>query len=146
MIPARWDTVRCERDFYLVGSDGTTLTSLVDKDWTVKVGDYIEVVLTIESPNDFDYVAVEDPRVAGCEFLPKDRSGWDWQTGTYRELKEQLTAFFYDRLPLGEREIRYRVRAERPGVYHVMPTQLYGMYATDIRANSAERVITVTAQ
>jgi|GEM_PF-3965347 len=146
MIPARWDTVRCERDFYLVGSDGTTLTSLVDKDWTVKVGDYIEVVLTIESPNDFDYVAVEDPRVAGCEFLPKDRSGWDWQTGTYRELKEQLTAFFYDRLPLGEREIRYRVRAERPGVYHVMPTQLYGMYATDIRANSAERIITITSQ
>ncbi|MCK4593535.1 hypothetical protein KAU45_03470, partial [bacterium] len=146
MIGAHWDTVRCERDFYLVGSDGETLTSLTDTDWTVKVGDYVEVVLTIESPNDFDYVVLEDPRIAGCEFLPKERSGWDWTSGTYRELKEQLTAFFYDQLGVGEREIRYRVRAERPGIYHVMPTQLYGMYATDIRANSAERVITILAQ
>ncbi len=146
LIGAHWDTVRCERDFYLVGEDDETLTSLVDTDWTVKVGDYVEVVLTIESPNDFDYVALEDPRIAGCEFLPKERSGWDWTSGTYRELKEQLTAFFYDRLWVGEHVIRYRVRAERPGVYHVMPTQLYGMYATDIRANSAERIITILEQ
>jgi len=142
-IPAHWDTVRLERKMYLVSEDGFELTPLEYVDHTVRVGDYIEVELTIDSPNDFDYVAIEDPRIAGCEFLPKDRSGWDWQTGTYRELKEQLTAFFYQTLWTGERTITYRVRAERPGVYHVMPTQLYGMYATDIRANSAERVITI---
>ncbi len=142
-IPAHWDTVRMERQMYLVSEDCFELTPLAEVDYTVHVGDYIEVVLTIDSPNDFDYVAIEDPRIAGCEFLPKDRSGWDWQSGTYRELKEQLTAFFYETLWTGERTITYRVRAERPGVYHVMPTQLYGMYATDIRANSAGRVVTI---
>jgi hypothetical protein len=146
LIPAHWDTVRVERQLYLVGEDDETLTPLTEVDNTITVGDYVEVVLTVESPNDFDYVAVEDPRIAGCEFLPKDRSGWDWRSGTYREIKEKLTAFFYQTLTVGEHEIRYRVRAERPGVYHVLPTQLYGMYAVDIRANAAEVVVTVNAE
>lgn len=146
IIPAHWDTVRVERRMYLVGDDGETLTPLEEIGDTITVGDYVEVVLTLESPNDFDYVAVEDPRIAGCNFLPKERSGWDWRSGTYRELKEKLTAFFYGTLTVGEHEIRYRVRAERPGVYHVLPSQLYGMYAPDIRANSAERVVTILAE
>jgi uncharacterized protein YfaS (alpha-2-macroglobulin family)/tetratricopeptide (TPR) repeat protein len=142
-IPAHWDTVRLERELFLVGDDGETLIPLSLLENTVRVGDRIEVVLTVESPNDFDYVAIEDPRVAGCEFLPRERSGWDRGTGTYRELREKHTAFFYETLPVGEREIRYRVRAERPGVYHVLPARLQGMYATDIRANSAELLVTI---
>jgi len=142
-IPAHWDTVRLEREMFLVGRDGKALTPLSFMDNTIHVGDYIEVVLTVDSLNEFDYVAIEDPRVAGCNFLPRDRSGWDWSSGTYRELKEKLTAFFYETLHLGEQEIRYRVRAERPGVYHVLPARLHGMYATDIRANTAEIVVTI---
>ena len=64
--------------------------------------------LTLTAHNDLEYLAIEDPRPAGCE--PVDRlSGWFWQQslGGRREVRDDRTAFFVARLVEGEHVIEY---------------------------------------
>ena len=44
----------------------------------------------------------------------------------------------------GEHLLRYRLRAEIPGVFHALPTQLYAMYVPELRANSEEMLLKIT--
>ena len=80
----------------------------------------------------------------GCE--PVDlRSGGKGQEGfwTNMELRDTKTVFFLGSLGQGEHLLRYRLRAEIPGVFHALPTVLYGMYVPELRANSEEHVIKI---
>jgi len=45
------------------------------------------------------------------------------------ELRDTKTVFFLGSLGQGEHLLRYRLRAEIPGVFHALPSILYGMYA-----------------
>ena len=88
-------------------------------------GDLIEVELVLDAKNDYDYVAFEDMKPAGCE--PVDlRSGGRYGDGlcSDMELRDTKTAFFVDRLPQGTRVLRYRMRAEIPGAFHAFPATL----------------------
>jgi len=49
----------------------------------------------------------------------------------------------FNSLGRGDHLLRYRLRAEIPGVFHALPTVLYGMYAPTLRANSEEHVIKI---
>ncbi|MBL7223633.1 MAG: hypothetical protein ISS72_07260 [Candidatus Brocadiae bacterium] len=51
--------------------------------------------------------------------------------------------FFVSALGQGEHLLRYRLRAEIPGVFHALPTVLYGMYVPELRANSEECLIKI---
>ena len=55
-----------------------------------------------------------------------------------RELRDQKVAFFFDSLPEGSRSISYRLYAEAPGNFHVLPVNAYAMYAPKARAVSTE--------
>ena len=57
------------------------------------------------------------------------------------ELRDQKVAFFIGYLPQGKRTLSYRLRAETPGRFHVLPTNGYSMYAPDIRALSNEMTL-----
>jgi uncharacterized protein YfaS (alpha-2-macroglobulin family) len=46
-------------------------------------------------------------------------------------------------MPQGTRTLTYRLRAETPGAFHVLPTNGYAMYAPDIRTLSDEMTISV---
>jgi alpha-2-macroglobulin len=59
------------------------------------------------------------------------------------ELRDQKVAFFLSSLPQGSRTLTYRLRAEIPGAFHVLPTNGYAMYAPDVRALSDERHLTI---
>ncbi|HEX8552097.1 MAG TPA: MG2 domain-containing protein [Abditibacteriaceae bacterium] len=105
----------------------------------LKSGDLVEVELTIDSDNDYEYLVFEDMKAAGLE--PVDiRSGGAWGDGLSSnvELRDEKVAFFVDRLPQGTRVLRYRVRAEVPGRFHALPTNGYAMYAPEVRAISDE--------
>jgi uncharacterized protein YfaS (alpha-2-macroglobulin family) len=52
-------------------------------------------------------------------------------------------AFFLSHMPQGTRLLSYRLRAETPGQFHVLPTNGYAMYAPDIRTLSDERGLTI---
>ncbi|MFH1777211.1 MAG: alpha-2-macroglobulin family protein [Candidatus Omnitrophota bacterium] len=56
----------------------------------------------------------------------------------YQELRDRKTALFIDKLPEGVWEIRYELRAEVPGRFHVLPITGYAMYVPEIRANGQE--------
>jgi alpha-2-macroglobulin len=106
---------------------------------TVRSGDLLEVELQLESKNDYDYLVFEDLKPAGCEPV-EVRSGWHAGSGLYSnmELRDQKVAFFLTYLPQGKRTLSYRLRAEIPGKFHVLPANGYAMYAPDIRALSDE--------
>ena len=101
--------------------------------------------LHIKSDNDYDYVIFEDMKPAGLEAM-ETRSGEAYGDGLCSnfELRDEKVAFFVDTLPQGERRITYRLRAEIPGRFHALPTNVYAMYTPDIRALSDELRIVVT--
>jgi uncharacterized protein YfaS (alpha-2-macroglobulin family) len=111
---------------------------------TVKSGDVIQVELKVTSDNDYTYLCFEDMKPAGCE--PTEvRSGGKGQEGfySYMELRDEKTVFFVGAIGQGEHLLRYRLRAEVPGVFHALPSVLYGMYVPELRANSDECVIKI---
>lgn len=105
----------------------------------VNSGDRIEVELVLTTPFEYEYIAVEDWKPAGCE--PVDRTS-DAQDGvnawwTHRELRDQKVTFFIGWLNRGKATLTYQLRAETPGSFHCLPTQAYLMYTPEIRANAA---------
>lgn len=110
----------------------------------VSSGDMLEVELFLESKNEYDYLLFEDLKPAGCEPVEL-RSGGRYEGGVCSnvEYRDQKVAFFFSHLPQGTRAISYRLRAEFPGRFHVLPTNGYAMYAPDIRCLSNETELQV---
>jgi len=138
---------------------------------TVKSGDRIEVVLTIEAKNNYEYLLFEDLKPAGLEAvqlrsgdnvyvrelkasalgsknstLMNFKSAADF-TGrsrwVYQELRDRKVALFIDRLPEGVWQVSYEMRAEAPGQFHALPVLGHAMYVPEIRTNGAETRIKV---
>lgn len=110
----------------------------------LKSGDELRVTLKIKSLNDYEYLVFEDPKPAGTE--PVDlQSGSRYGDGlcSNMELRDQWVAFFITNLRQGEHSIQYRVRAEIPGTFHVMPATGKAMYFPPLRANSDEKIMQV---
>ena len=137
----------------------------------VRSGERIEVVLTAETKNDYEYLLFEDLKPAGFEAV-EVRSGGSlyarmltepagrrrFAAGLYDvddrdytgrtqwihpEFRDRKVALFADALPQGLWELRYELRAETPGVFHALPVMGHAMYVPEIRANSAEVRVTV---
>ena len=105
---------------------------------TLKSGDLVEIELTIESKNDYEYIIFEDMKAAGFEPV-EVRSGYTGNSlGAYMELRDERVAFFVRALARGKHSIAYRMRAEIPGKFSALPTRAYAMYAPELRANSDE--------
>jgi uncharacterized protein YfaS (alpha-2-macroglobulin family) len=141
---ARQDTIlatgkglRLERQYFSLGADGTERKPLPG-DAAIAVGDVIEVVLTINADRDYDYLAFTDPRPAGCEPVELHSGGvWLDQSWANVELRDQSVLFFLPYLTRGRHVLRYRLRAETPGAFRVLPASGFAMYAPQIQATSA---------
>ena len=59
------------------------------------------------------------------------------------ELRDQKVTFFLSRLPQGTRTLTYRLRAETPGCFDVLPTNGYAMYAPEVRCLSDEANLSI---
>ena len=103
------------------------------------VGDLVEVELTIKSDEDYEYVAFEDPKPAGCEAV-QIRSGQTGDSGLWAnvELRDDRVVFFAGHLRKGTHLLRYKLRAETPGRFHALPARGFAMYAPEIHAQSDE--------
>jgi hypothetical protein len=108
----------------------------------VESGALIQVELEVESDNNYTYLVFEDMKAAGCEPV-EVRSGGNLQEGFYShmELRDEKVAFFLRSIDQGKHLLRYRMRAEAPGVFHALPAVLYGMYVPELRGNSDEIVV-----
>ena len=97
---------------------------------TVKSGDLLEVELTIDAKNDYEYILFEDMKAAGCEPV-EVRSGYnDNEMGAYMELRDERVAFFVrspgarhaqHQLPPARRDPRPVQRPAHPRQCHVRP-------------------------
>jgi hypothetical protein len=134
---------------------------------TVTSGERVEVVVTVEAKNDYEYLVFEDLKPAGLEAvevrsgqsiyirelksgaveqLDRPREPGDYtgrQRWVYQELRDRKVALFVDKLPQGVWEIRYELRAEVPGSFHALPVLGHAMYVPEIRCNGKEIRITV---
>lgn len=124
---------------------------------TVKSGDRIEVVLTVEAKNNYEYLLFEDLKPAGLEavqirsgeslFVRQLKSGGGFtgqQRWVYQELRDRKVALFIDKLPEGIWQLSYEMRAEVPGQFHALPVLGHAMYVPEIRTNGAETRLRIT--
>jgi len=93
--------------------------------------------VAVEAPVPYDYVMFEDFKPAGFEPVAR-KSGVLFEHGAFfnRELRDEKVAFFLDRLRQGRQVLTYRLRAETPGVFRVLPHRGEAMYAPRIQAIS----------
>lgn len=103
----------------------------------VASGEQIEVVLRLQAKNTYDFLAFEDRKPAGCEPV-EVRSGGTYANGLCAnvELRDSKIVFFVAELAQGEHVLKYRLRAESPGIFRAPPATGFGMYAPELRANS----------
>jgi hypothetical protein len=119
-----------------------------------RVGDVINVKLTLIAPNDLHYVVVEDPFPAGAEGIDTslattsvvgqppelertDRrnpwgGGYGWWYFSHSELRDEKAVLFATFLPKGTYEYTYQIRASLPGEYNVIPTHAEQMYFPEV--------------
>ena len=68
---------------------------------SIKVGDEVEVQLSIRSKHPVGYVHLRDPRGAGFEPTSvNSRHKWDLGIYWYEEIRDSGTNFFFEHLPV----------------------------------------------
>jgi len=117
-----------------------------------KLGDVIDVELTLVAPNDLHYVVVEDPFPAGTEGIDtslattsavgespsieradrRDPWGYGYWWFSHSELRDEKAVLFATFLPKGTYVYRYQIRASLPGEFNVIPTHAGQMYFPEV--------------
>ncbi len=106
----------------------------------------MEVHLSIRAKHAAEYVHLRDPRGAGFEpETTTSRYKWDLGIGWYEEVRDSGTNFFFDRLPAGEYDFKYRLRASTAGEFKVAPATLQSMYAPEFTAYSSGAAVAIGA-
>jgi alpha-2-macroglobulin len=135
-------------------ADGTTSThkekrvsydrELLEFGAQLTSGDKIEVELNLKADNDYEYLAFEDFKPAGCEPVAL-RSGRGYAGGLVQnvELRDDRVAFFVSYMPQGTARLKYQLRCEIPGTFSALPTQGGSMYVPEVRANSEEWKVSI---
>jgi uncharacterized protein YfaS (alpha-2-macroglobulin family) len=121
-----------------------------------KLGDVIEVRLTLEAPNDLHYVLVEDPLPAGAEAIntslattslvdQQEAAAYDDRRFfSHTELRDEKAVLFATYLRRGTYRYTYLIRASLPGHYHVIPTHAEEMYFPEVFGRGDGSVFTIT--
>jgi uncharacterized protein YfaS (alpha-2-macroglobulin family) len=113
-------------------------------------GDLVEVVLTLDAPEESWYIVVDDPLPAGFEAL-NERLGttshiatlyeepvYLWQRYGYnrKDVRDERVTFFITHLEPGQRTLTYLMRATTAGDFAALPVQVYPMYEPEVWSRS----------
>lgn len=109
----------------------------------IKVGDVIAVHLTLDLTAAQNYVLVEERRPAGCEFADERIVGIDAAAAAHVEFRDDRLCVFHAGLSAGRHEFTYYLRAETPGVSHVLPGCAYPMYDERKRGETGASTIEI---
>jgi hypothetical protein len=127
-----------------------------------KVGQDIQVKVTLIAPNDLYYVVLEDPFPAGAEAVdtslqttsvvgqppelkPSDPLyyGWGWWWFSNTDLRDEKVVLFASYLPRGTYEYDYTLHAALTGTYQVIPTHASEFYFPEVFGNGDGQVFTI---
>lgn len=111
---------------------------------TLKVGDRINIRITVSNDQDMQFVHLKDLR-AGCFEATEQLSGNRWQENLvyYQETTDVATNFFFDFLPKGIHVFEYTAWITQSGAYQDGISTLQCVYAPQYSANSHAGSITV---
>ena len=111
---------------------------------TLKVGDRINIRITVTNDQDMQFVHLKDLR-AGCFEPTEQLSGNRWQENLvyYQETTDVATNFFFDFLPKGTHVFEYTAWIAQSGTYQDGISTLQCIYAPQYSANSHAGSITV---
>lgn len=152
-----YKNLRVRREYFLLNPVGGEKRITYVKDSlpsAVKSGSDIFVKLTVDSDQPLSYFMLEDYIPAGCEIIEKverfqiseenyyEDFGWHWWYAG-REARDNRMAFFATYLPKGKSTFTYILKAQIPGVYHVMPLEGSLMYFPQVRAIGKEYMIKI---
>ena len=138
-IPAQSsDAVSIEKHYYKYQG-----TEVVAPD-SIKVGDKIQVALTIHVNRDMQYVAITDNRPAcfePVEQLPKPL----YSDGLcfYRENRDSATNLFVTNMPKGTYQLRYDMWVNNAGEFASGIATLQSQYAPQLTAHSAGSLLSI---
>jgi uncharacterized protein YfaS (alpha-2-macroglobulin family) len=132
----------------------------------IKSGDDIMVKVKITSKSAHEYVLIEDPIPAGCEFI-RDPKGyiipgeanysennnywnhrywgyWNWNRWyAHREYRDSKLAMTVTHLPGGDYEYSYLLKAQIPGTFKITPAVAQLMYYPENRGFSTFGELTI---
>lgn len=141
-------------------------TLLDDPDQTpvteARVGDVVQVRLTIIVPNDLHYVMVEDPLPAGADAINPDLDtsqqvgtrpgldntnplsrGWGWWWFSRIDFRDEKVVLYSTYLPAGTYEYVYSIRPGLEGVYNVIPVTGQEFYFPEVYGRSDGSTFTI---
>ena len=133
--------VKIEKQFFVYDGENKLVPAATT---SFRVGQRIQVRLTVRSERDIDYVAITDDR--GACFEPVNQTSvYEWQEGNciYHETRDSATNLFIPRIDKGTYVITYDVYANNAGSYASGIASLQCQYAPAITAHSAGSTLTV---
>lgn len=144
-IPASGSGLKVIRKLYRVTYSEKGRESVEIKDGDVlKVGDIIEISLTISTDRALEFVHIKDGRASGTE--PSEViSSYKYNNGLgyYQSTRDASTNFFADYMQPGTYQLNYSLKAEQAGVFNAGIATVQCMYAPEYSANSTAIVIKI---
>jgi len=141
-MPASQGGIRVERTYSkVVRENGKLILQKLENGATVTSGDEIEVLLTVNADRDYEWLMMDDPLPSGFEPIREyyGHYGWHWNYWYSRkEFRDQKVSIAMTTLWRGQHTANYRMRAETPGDFHALPSQVFNMYQPEIGGNSEE--------
>ncbi len=141
------DKVKPANRGFFVSREYTLLSNPKEPISSARVGDIIDVKLTVVAPKDMHFVMLEDPIPAGTEPLNTrletttslapgvseegERWWWIWAPDHVEMHDEKVSMFSYW-MSSGSHEFHYQIRATVPGKYLVPPATASEMYFPDV--------------
>ncbi len=115
----------------------------------VAPGDYVLVTVSIDPKDSYRYVLVNEPLPAGYRVVEEDlafrisgltpRYGWDYFGWNYwydgRDIRDERVDYYFTALG-SEVSFTYILRAETPGSFTALPTQVWLMYEPEVRGTA----------
>lgn len=118
---------------------------LIDR--SIKMGEVIAVRLTVELEKPQEFVIVEDRRPMNCEFADEQVVRKSSGASASAEFRDDRVSLFFTHLPAGKHEFVYYLRAETPGISHLLPGCCYPMYTEQIRGEmGSDRVEVISKE
>ena len=132
------DAVSIEKHYYVKRG-----TEVVAPD-SLKIGDKVQITLTIHANRDMQYVAIIDNRAAcmePVEQMPKPI----YSDGLcfYRENRDSATNLFVTNMPKGTYQLTYDMWVNNSGEFASGIATLQSQYAPQLEAHSAGAIIKV---
>jgi uncharacterized protein YfaS (alpha-2-macroglobulin family) len=123
----------------------------------LRVGDLVEVRLTVTTVDSLWYVILNDPLPAGLEGVNErlattsyaSRAWWEDAPvfGQYpycrKDVRDGAVALFFTELTPGTHTVTYLARATVAGTFHALPAEAYPMYQPEVWGRSAGDVVVI---